>query len=449
MEIHIRHKDAGGNPHSQVLYADGEGVLRWSRLDYRDRAGDWTIAAETADKTLTFSYQLAVLDLGDLESLTFGVPLKVYRGPRANIFFSGLVPAAFAVDLQDHLGRFSRVLEEQLGIRSVQTPDIYVAGSGEQLIELLKAQGRPFVEAPGGYFSPREPRPGIYLRTDINPRFVPLASAHEYVHLVMKEYMEGKSTFVWISEGVAEYYSFEAGLETDRSYALSLIHQSADTVLKGALEEGLSFYDGISTNGHDWGYMFVRYVTETIGANAAIEVMTEYNDRETPIEEGIEAALGTSYAQFEQDFMAWLEEWDDPRRAEIRPYLTLLQGTLDYLGDIGQRRRDLFDALREKYDRNKAIEGYAPLVAESERLLNELQAYSRPEGTENLNENALSYLQLNLKRFRLEQEAHDTGDPYATSEYATAVAMIPELIARVGAFRQGVSDARTAFNLFD
>ena len=441
-----REGDYGKSP-SRIVYANGEGVLRWSRLDYRDRPGNWTVVAETADESVSFPYPLNELDLGDLGSSTFGVPLKVYRGPRANIYFSDLVPAAFAVDLQDHLELFSRVLEEQLGIRSAQIPDLYVAGNWEQFNEVLKSQGIHFTgEGPAGYFTHRDPRPGIYLRTDLDAKFVLHATAHEYVHLVMKEYMGGKSTFVWISEGVAEYYAFEAGLQTARPHALRWILHSADTVRQGAQEEGLSLYSGLGMNPHDWGYMVVRYLTETLGRHAPIEVMTEYNDRDTSIEEGIEAVVGIDYDQFEQDFMAWLEKWEDPRRVEIWPYLALLQGTLDSIAGIGKGRRELMDALNANYDRDKAIEGHAPMVVEIERLLNELQGYSPPKGTVDLHNTALTYLERQLERMRLELKYYESGD---NSAWSAAIAMIPELSARYSAFRQGVGNTRAAFNLLD
>ena len=447
VDLSVHHRDSGTDDPPRVMYADAEGAVRWSRLDYADRTGDWTVGATTADDALAFHYRLAELDLGELESVTFGVPLRVYRGTQANIFFSDLVPAAFAVDLQDRLQLVRGVLEEQLGIRSVQTPDIYVAGNWEQLDRVLQTRGTHFGEyGPAGYFVHTDPRPGIYLRTDIGADFLPHALAHEYVHLVMKEYMEGGPTLVWISEGVAELYAFEAGLQTSPPYTLGLIKESADVVLKEALVDGLSLEAGIGPNPHAWGYMVVRYLSETIEKNAPIEVMTAYNDRNVSYEQGIEEALGIGYDQFEQDFIAWLKEWDDLRQAEVHPYLAVLQGILDSLANMGEVRRELFADMEADYDRNRAIEGYAPLIAESERLFNLLQAQSPPAGSGELHENALAYLELNLERIRLELKSHETG---SSSAYAAAFAMIPELIARLTAFRQGVSKARFSDNLIN
>ena len=86
------------------------------------------------------------------------------------------------------------------------------------------------------------------------------------------------------------------------------------------------------------------------------------------------------------------------------------------------------------------------MIAESERLFNLLVVHSPPAGAEELHENALAYLGLNLERLRLERKSHEPG---SSSAYNAAFSLIPELIARLAAFRQGVSEIRFSYDLTD
>ncbi len=124
----------------------------------------------------------------------------------------------------------------------------------------------------------------------------------------------------------------------------------------------------------------------------------------------------------------------------------MLQGVLDSVAELGEKRSELHADLGANYDRDRAIEGYAGLVAESERLLNEVQDYSPPGASAELHNTALTALEHRLEWMRLELKTHESGTRPLMD---TADAMGPELIARDYAFRQGVSNTRSKFNLTD
>ena len=62
------------------------------------------------------NYSIGQLPLSTLETYTLGTPLRGYRGPESDVFYSQLVPSALAVDLQSELNTASSLMEQQLGV---------------------------------------------------------------------------------------------------------------------------------------------------------------------------------------------------------------------------------------------------------------------------------------------------------------------------------------------
>ncbi len=83
-------------------------------------------------------------------------------------------------------------------------------------------------------------------------------------------------------------------------------------------------------------YMAVRFLIETYGAEAGANVVRNIGGRFS-LASAIQNSLGLPYSEFEQQFVAWLEGWEDPERAEISPYIESLDGILDSAEAISQR----------------------------------------------------------------------------------------------------------------
>ncbi len=441
----------------RVLYADDQGVLRWSRESPHDRVGRWTVRADTRDGLLTFDYLIAELDLGDLEAFFLGAPLRGYHGDQASIFFSDLVPAALAVDLQDHLLLAATVLEERVGIRGSDTPDVYLVGNQTQFEHTSQSTGiDPGWEA--GYFKRRGVKPGIYMKTSERATDVRNTAAHEYVHLLMDGFTSGRRLPPWLGEGIARYYQYEVGLQSVRPGAtMARMYFVADRARTAATEDNLFPLRRLESR-RTWNnrtddaevklqyaqsYMLVRYLVETYGEQSPIEIAAQIRDRAT-IKNAVETAIGISYAQLEEDFIAWLKEWEDPARTEARPYMTLLQEVIDSVDELRERRENLWEALSAGYDRATAVEGYTALVAESERILDLLEGRSPSAGDDNLLSVAMSAISIRRDWYQVALEARRSR-----GSIAPANAMIPEVAAQDSAFRRGVYDLRARFNLFD
>ena len=68
------------------------------------------------DRIKAVNYSIGQLPLSTLETVTLGTPLRGYRGPESDVFYSQLVPSALAMSLQSELNTASSLMEQQLGV---------------------------------------------------------------------------------------------------------------------------------------------------------------------------------------------------------------------------------------------------------------------------------------------------------------------------------------------
>ena len=400
----VTDEDLSGSRTTQYLSADDTGHSRWVRYGTQDQPGKWSVRIKHGGSTAVVNYQIDRMRLAKRHRLDLGVALTGCRSEQADIFFSDSVNFAMTVGMHGQLDLAIRVLEERLGVRSSQVPLIHLLGNKEELDEASRATGgRPGWEP--GFFRSWGDNPGIYMHTDhaLTDTFNVLT--HEYVHFAMYEAAAGRTLPAWLSEGLAEYYEFEVGRSGERPQATVLrMLRSADRAQEAAAAGNL-FTLGELESRRLWNsrpagnqvslqysqsYMLVRYLTERFGARALLEMVTSVGqDADTP--SAVFAATGVAYPELEQDFVTWLLQWDDPVRAEARPYVQLLDRLTDERRSIADRRNALVKEWNIRFDRAASKEAMEPLVEEADRLLDQLEETPTPPSLADLHQAAVSY----------------------------------------------------------
>ena len=89
----------------------------------------------------------------------------------------------------------------------------------------------------------------------------------------------------------------------------------------------------------------------------------------------IQNILGLPYVQFEQQFVVWLEDWEDPERAEVSPYIETLDGVLASTDAISQRRAN---EMRRTVPRIQRIPLKRTLHSDAQTLEDELREVTPP-----------------------------------------------------------------------
>ncbi|MCH8226580.1 MAG: hypothetical protein IIC97_12015 [Chloroflexi bacterium] len=416
-EVHIVQAD-GTLVTKRKLFADASGEISWLRVGTQDQEGAWNVEITIDGRTTVVTYSVSQLQL-QVEQETLGVELRRYQGLISNTLMSSLVPAALAVDLQSHLGRVVQELRERLGVQSASIPNIYLAGNRPLFQQLAQATGIEVGFEPGYYLSGGF-HPGIYMRTDDFLTEVQGTLTHEYVHLAMDELALDEPLPAWLTEGLAQYYEYEIGLLGIRPDATKLsIFYSTDEARSAAnagalmplpsLESLASWNsqtdeDRISLQ-YSEAYMAVRFLIETHGADAAADVVRAIGRRFT-LATAIQNTLGISYPEFEQRFVAWLTDWEDPKRAEIALYIETLEGVLSSAEAISQRRAVELGSATPLVQR---IPFNSALHSDAQALENALLAATPPESLAGLHQEALTYLDRYVQWLALQLEFVETG----------------------------------------
>ena len=451
-EVNIAQADAG--PVTKLdLYADAAGATSWIRVGTQDREGVWTLEITIDGRTNSVSYAVSQLQL-QVEQETLGVELRRYQGLVSNTLYSSLVPASLAVDLQSHLGRVVDELRERLGIQSSAIPNIYLAGNSLIFEQISQATGRE-VGFEAGYYRSGGDNPGIYMRADDLLTELQRTLTHEYVHLAMDELARDQLLPAWLTEGLARFYEYEIGLVAARPDATKLrIFHSADkaraAAVSGALIPLPSLESQSSWNSqtdedrislqYSEAYMAVRFLNETYGAEAAADVVREIGGRFN-LASAIQNVSGLPYAQFEQQFVAWLKGWTDPERAEISPYVDALDGILDSAGAISQRRANELGSTAPRIQR---IPFKSILHSDAQGLHTELRGLTPPVSVADLHQEALSYLDRYVQWLALELEHVETG---VDAKRVEANNMIEEINVRKALLDRGMGVVKFVCNL--
>ena len=336
----------------RALYADGSGQVSWIRIGAMDREGTWTVNVTVNGESNTVTYPVSQLQLVLQDSEILGVELSRYQGSTSNTFYSSLVPAATAVELQAHLAWVVDRLAEDLGVQSNQIPDIYLTGNQNLLQQVAVATGDD-IGFEDGYYRGSGTRPGIYMRTNLFRSSVQSILTHEYTHLVLQEVASGRSLPSWLNEGLARHTEYGLGLEGVRPNAVKLVlYRSADSAkaaaISGTLPSLLSLESQIDWNAqsdddrinlqYSEAYMAIRYMAETHGSSAPIDVVRAMG-RGSVLAAGILEVTGQQYRDFRDSFLEWLKVWEDPERERERgdSVLPWLAGIYFGLGGLDLR----------------------------------------------------------------------------------------------------------------
>ena len=380
--------------------------------------------------------------------------MRVYAGSASETFYSALVPTSLAVDLQAHLAWAVGQLRQDLGVQSRQIPDIYLAGNDSLLRQVAQATGTT-IGFEDGYYRSSGTRPGIYMRTDFYASVVRSILTHEYTHLLLNEAAQDKQLPAWLSEGISRDAEYWLGLRGARPDAvLRRIFQSSDTAkaaaISGALPE-LTALESQSTWNAQTGaalinlqyataYMAARYMAETHGSSAPIDVVKQMGGGQ-PLTAAILQITGTQYQDLRAQFTQWLQNWEDPDRAEVRPYVAALESLMDAVNDISLRRAQDLDSGAPRSSRIPVKTG---LVDEATALQTELDALTPPSTQPALHQAARDYLATVVRWLTLELDYLETLTESLLEE---ANSTIPEITAREFELARDISTVRFVYNL--
>jgi len=407
--------DANGNPVTERrLYADAQGRASWRRIGTRDQAGEWTVRLTQEDTTTTLTYPMNQLTLTPIGSKTLGLEFRLYQGPLSNTYYTGNVPGALTVDLQDHLKLVTDSLRGLSGLQSDQTPTIYLVADLELLKQVSESTGSTLGFADGYYRSAGEDS-GVYMHTDSLLTGIQRLLTHEYIHLALSETVGPVDLPSWLNEGTATYYEYLINVSGDRAIATNHPLYRSATLAKNAAQSGdllvltnLEDQDAWNSQTEDdridlqyaQSHMAVRYLAETYGKSTPIDMMTRMGQGAT-LSEVFSEIVGVEYPAFERQFALWLKSWEDPERTRIAEYTRSLNDIMSGKASIGDLRSvDLAsDAPPSERVATKRV-----LVADAEDLLARIGNLSPPPELRPLHDDAARFMERFVRLLTLELE---------------------------------------------
>ena len=447
-EVHFARTD-GAPVTTRTLYTDDSGQVTWLRIATQDTEGVWSLefTIDGRETRVTYPVDQLQLPLQSLEKV--GIDLHRYQGSVSDTFFSALVPATFAVDMQAHLRYVVEELGESLGVQSSRIPDIYLLGNESLFEKISEAIGHE-VGFEAGFQRSGGERPGIYMRADSLRTRVQRVLTHEYVHLVLDEVGNDSPLPAWLNEGLAEYYEHELGLRGERPNATRVkFYGSVDTAGSAALDGTLIPLPSLESQA-DWNsqtdsgritlqyaeaHMAVRFLTESYGALAPVDMVQRIGNGST-MGSAIAAVTGLSYGEFRERFRSWLQDWDDPDRIEVREYVRTLN-------DIDDSRQSISDR-RAKNLGSRSVTTARALLSDAQQLLAQLQNTPAPGAHQDLHSESLGYLEAVVEWLTLELEYADTSHD---SKRVEATAIIPEVDTRGYLFDRAISNIEYIYRL--
>jgi hypothetical protein len=193
---------------------------------------------------------------------------------------------------------------------------------------------------------------GVYATVNTFNSETIMTLIHEYVHLLVVETSPTADIPAWLNEGLATYLEnhlapdFGAGLTGQRE-----VFSKADTVKSRLAANSLIPLARLASQ-RDWNaqtdpelsnlqyaeaYMAVRYLTERFG-NQSVGLILRELERTKSFEASFSAVTGITTSTFEQDWIGWLRQWQDPIREQIRQYVVQVQGILKDVDAINADR---------------------------------------------------------------------------------------------------------------
>ena len=439
---------------TNVLYSDASGEVTWVRVGAKNREGVWSVRVTIDGETSSVTYSVGQLQLPSQETETVGVELRRYEGSVSNAFYSSLVPAALVVGLQAHLARVVERLGEDLGEHSRQIPDLCLTGNTNLLQQVAQATGDN-VGFEDGYYRSEGTRPGIYMRTNFFESGVHAILTHEYTHLLLQEVAEDESLPAWLNEGMARNSEYTLGLESIRPDAARVqLYRAADlantAVSSGTLPALTTLESQTEWNSqtdesridlqYAEAYMAVRFMAETYSATAPIRVVQAIG-RGSPLPAAILEVTKDQYRDFRLLFAEWLQEREDPDRANIETHIRSLGSIIDSADLISERRAADLESGAPLPSR---IQVQRNLVTDSEALVDRAANLIPPAALVDLHQDASTYLTIKLQWLTLELNYAETLEE---AKLIQANDMIPQITARDTLLKRAIATVEFVYNL--
>ena len=407
--------DANDNPVTERrLYADAQGRASWRRVGTRDRPGAWTVRVTQEDTATTLTYPVNQLTLTPIGSKTLGLEFRLYQGPRSNTYYTGDVPGALTVDLQDHLKLVTDSLRRLSGLQSDQTPTIYLVADLELLKQVSESAGSTLGFADGYYRIAGEDS-GIYMHNDSLLTGIQRLLTHEYVHLALSETVGPVDLPSWLNEGTATYYEYLINVSGKRANATKHPLYRSAGIAKNAARSGnllaltnLEDQDAWNSQTEEdridlqyaQSHMAVRYLAEIYGTSTPIDMMTRMGQGAT-LSEVFSEIVGVEYLAFEQQFTLWLKSWEDPERTRIAEYIRGLNEIMSAKASIGDRRSmDLASGATPA----ERVVTKRSLSADAEGLLTRIGNLSPSPELQPLQDDAIRFMERFVRLLALELE---------------------------------------------
>ena len=242
----------------------------------------------------------------------------------------------------------------------------------------------------------------------------------------------------WLNEGLARHSEYGLGLQSVRPNAVKVaLYRSADLAQAAALSGTLVSLTSLKSQ-TDWNaqsdgyrinlqyaeaYMAVRFMVETYGSSAPMDVVQAMGQG-SQLSAAILEVTGRQYRDFRQSFEEWLQEWDDPERAEIQTCLGSLERILDSADSISDRRAVDLQSGAPFSTRILVRRG---LVTDAQSLLDQLGELSPSDLLSDLDREATAYLSRFAQWLTLELGYTETLEDALLFQ---ANDMIPEINAR-------------------
>ena len=443
---------------TNYFLSDERGGTTWTRYGAQDQVGDWSVRIRIDDSLRIINYSYARFRLPRLVHVQLEVPLFGCRSDEAVIFFSDSVNFSVTVGMHERLTFAADLLEERLGIRTEALPVIYMLGSRADFESAARASGKePGWEA--GFFRSHGELRGIFMQSDRQRTDLYHLLTHEYVHFLMDEVLQGAELPAWLNEGLADYYEFEVGLKgelPDASYTRML--RSADRAWEAADEDGLFRLSQLESQ-REWNrrprdlvslqyaqsHMAVRYLTERYGDAAPLRI-AQLIGAGNSVGDAVASVTGSSYGDFESEFIRWLKSWDDPARAAARSYLLALEEMDAEQQDLRAFRAEAIREWGRSFNRVTAEGNTSAVHRRAAALDGQIGALQPTPFVAGLHEAATAYFDVLEEWLKFDYEFMSTA---LESKRLSANALIPQVNYRRVDFNSHLVDALFIMNLYE
>ena len=181
---------------------------------------------------------------------------------------------------------------------------------------------------------------------------------------------------------------------------------------------------------------------ETYSAGAPVGVVQTIG-RGSPLPAAILEVTGDQYRDLRVSFTEWLQQWEDPKRLEIRTYLQAIDSIMNAADLISERRAA---DIRSGATLSSRLPVKRALTADSEALVVRLAGLSAPSALMDTHQDATTYIARLAQWLTLELNYSETLE---AAKLLEANDMIPEVNTRETTLRRSITVTKFVYNLQD